>query len=168
MLEMERQKIPREYDQLYRRNFREGFYFDQLKPYFESFPRDRILVLYYEDWEKPDNYLINKICYFIGVELPFTWDLSKKYNVSVWPRSQKLNRFLNQRLKGTRIRKLLPIRLGRAILNRLNLKPAPPLLYKDHAALTQLYREDILALQKLLNTDLSHWLNGKKSFDKNK
>ena len=40
------------------------------------------------------------------------------------------------------------------------LPPPPPLTDEIRARLTDLYREDILRLQDMLERDLSHWLRG--------
>ena len=158
-LHLETHNVPRRSDGSPRRNRCEGFYYAQLKPYFHTFGADRILVLLYDEWRTDPRQMLQKIFRFLAVDPTFSPDLTQHYNQSAWPRSRRFHQWLHHAPSASFgwLSKPWQRRL-KARLNRLNLTTPPPLDAKIYRELTQLYREDILQLQTLINKDLSHWL----------
>ena len=141
---------------------RRGFYAAQLKPYFERFRRDQIQVHLYDDFVRDPIALTQAIFRFLNVDDRFVPDVSRRHNESTTPRFHALQPYLMQpRRSKTRIKALLPRRLSRHIadgLRRWNLTKA--VVPDDlRAEWTDVYRDDILQLQEMLQRDLSHWLH---------
>jgi hypothetical protein len=140
-----------------------GFYHEQLRRYFNLFPRERIAICLYEDFEAAPVAVVQHMFDFLGVAPDFTPDVSLRYNVSGTPRSRLLHAALARPnsvkdvLKG-----LLPATARRHVRAKLmaqNIRPsAPPLAADTRRHLVNLYHDDVLELEALIERDLSHWL----------
>lgn len=139
-----------------------GFYHAQLKRYLDIFDRRQIRVYLYDDYQKNPIGLVQDIFRFLGVDDSFVPDMSLRHNVAGIPRIRGLHRLLDSRHP---IKKILRPFLSserrlaiRERLRMLNLRKPPALAPELYRHLLETYREDILALQGLLDRDLSHWL----------
>jgi hypothetical protein len=140
-----------------------GFYYAQLKRYFDLFPREQIAVYLYDDFKARPVAVIQEMFRFLGVDPAFSPDVSIRYNVSGRPRSRLLHAALarpnaaKDLLKG-----LLPAGIRRRIRARLmqrNIQPTDRRMAPEtRGYLIELYREDILKLESLIGRELSHWL----------
>lgn len=140
---------------------RVGFYAAQLRHYFQLFPREQVRIYLYDDFSAHPQRVLQDIFGFLEVEATFRPDTSVRHNLSGQPRSETLHNFL-QRPNRWRamLKRLLPAGVGRWLGHHgraLNLAK-PPLASAIRRELVQLYREDILELQELLQRDLSTWL----------
>ncbi|MDJ0532709.1 MAG: sulfotransferase [Xenococcaceae cyanobacterium MO_207.B15] len=140
-----------------------GFYYGQIKHYFDLFDREQIKVYLYDDFINNPISLLQDIFRFLGVDDSFIPDLSSKHNVSGIPKNYVLDQFL---IRDTRLKRVLT-RLVRSKtlreqlekkLMELNLRQKPPLKPEVRERFKQEYREDILKLQELIQKDLSKWL----------
>jgi hypothetical protein len=104
---------------------------------------------------------VHDIFAFIGVDPVFVPDMSKKYNVSIVPRSALLQKIMmSESVFKSTLRSFVPAgvrsRVRSAILQRnvkrLRLDP------DMRRELTNAFRDDIGLLEWLLDRDLSHWL----------
>lgn len=135
-----------------------GFYGVQLKRYFERFDRNQIQVYLYEDLCNNSTGLVQDIFKFLQLDETVTPNISTKHNVS----EMKGNKFfytLQQGLSPFKniIKPLIPEQLRGSFRKQALIKPPfPPKLRQE---LIELYREDILHLQNLINRDLSQWLS---------
>ncbi len=134
-----------------------GCYFANLKPFFELFPRERIHVILYEDWEARPGAVLRETFRFLCVDENAPVEV-KRLNVTRRYRSQRLRHVLQGRSRfGRWPEALLPAGFRR-VLGRWNESGVPPLPLEIRRTLTESYREDILALQELIGRDLSRWL----------
>lgn len=148
---------------------RRGFYYPQLKRYFERFGRDNVRVYLYDDLMADPESVVRDMFRFLEVDDTFEPDVSSKHNVSGLPTSKVLQRaylFLrgSSSLKNA-LKPLLPPGLRGKLYSRAlrsvqsrNLKKAPPLSPRVRRELTEIYRDDIMQLQDLIQRDLSKWL----------
>lgn len=140
-----------------------GFYYTQMKRYFDTFDRAQIRVYLYEDFTTNTISILQDIFRFLGVDDTFAPDVSLRHNVSGIPRNKALHTFLGQEhhpIK-TILKPLLPKELRRRvmlILQNRNLDKPPSLPPELRRQLIEVYREDILNLQDLIQRDLSKWL----------
>lgn len=138
-----------------------GFYAAQLKPYFELFKREQLRIYLYEDFLTAPNAFVQDIFRFLNVDDSFVLDMSVRHNESKLPRSRALQVFLTEPRRAKNLFKpFLPAGWSRRIgdhLRRQNLIK-PPFPAKLRRQLTEVYREDIIELQDMLQRDLSHWL----------
>lgn len=142
-----------------------GFYYAELKPFFDVFDHQNIRVLLYDDFVQNPQDLIRQIFAFIGVEESFVPDMSVRGREGGLPKNQALHQLLNKknilRSVASKILKLvLPLSKRQEIRSKMikgNMQKQT-LSSQDRQALIQIYREDILSLQSMLGRDLSFWL----------
>jgi len=141
---------------------KEGFYYRRLKRYFDIFPEHQIKVYIFEEFKKDPASVLMDLFNFLGVDVNFVPDTSHKHNPAAIPKNRLLNRlFFDPTL--IRITKSMFPESVQAMAKRIqqqNLRPASKLPADLRAGLLDLYREDILKLEALLDRDLSIWLNG--------
>jgi hypothetical protein len=139
----------------------EGFYYTQLKRYFDRFDQRQIKVYLHEDFSTNPLGILQDIFNFLEVDDVFIPDFSIRYNVSGIPRNRVLHTFVSKQNPVKMILKpFLSVRLRHRIrtklMNRNLVKP--PLSPAVRKQLIDLYREDILKLQNLIKRDLAQWL----------
>lgn len=137
-----------------------GYYYTQLKRYFDKFDRDQIRVYLYEDLQADPVGVMRETFRFLGVDDAFVPDTSIRPNISGMPRSRILHALLNKsrRTKGL-LGPILPgavIRYGKVLRTRNLVKPHMP--SEARRQLIETYREETLKLQNLIQRDLSGWL----------
>lgn len=144
-----------------------GFYYKQLKRYYDLFNPMQLRVYLYDDFKAAPLAVVKDIYGFLGVDDSFIPDMREKRNVSGIPRNRfiyQAHQFLKREsVLKTKINSLLPeairIAVKRIVLNRVvNKNLHKPLLSAElHQQLLDDYYEDILQLQGLIGRDLSHW-----------
>lgn len=140
---------------------RRGFYYLQLKRYFELFDSRQIKVYLYEDLKKDPLGLTQNIFRFLEVDDNFSPNVKKKHNPTKVPKNETLNSLLNRpNLLKTGFNILVPQAIRQPIANYLKQKNLgkPKLSKKIRRQLIEDYREDILKLQDLIERNLSSWL----------
>ncbi len=140
---------------------RSGFYAEQLKRYLLLFPRERIKVYLYEDLEHDPSAVMRDLFGFLGVRPDFPADTSQRHNVSVVPRSESVQEFIDQpHILKSIIAPLIPPRLCFYVKRKLAEfnQARPTLNTKMRRRLVEFYRKDIEELQALIGRDLSAWL----------
>lgn len=139
-----------------------GFYAAQLTRYFDLFDKNQFKVYLFEDWLSDQLGVYKDILEFIGVDDSFVPNLNTKYNISGKPKSKTLNSILTQpNPVKSLLKPMIPDALRSkmaATLLRSNLERLPKLSPSTREKLIDIYRDDILQLQDLINRDLSHWL----------
>ncbi|MCP4420171.1 MAG: sulfotransferase [Chloroflexi bacterium] len=143
-----------------------GFYHMQLKRYYDLFPAAQIAVYTYDELKTSPAKLMQQVFRFLDVDDTYMPDFSIRHNVSGTPKSKALNNFFIRpnRLKDM-VRPLLPRAFRRYVgmrAKQYNLTTDKPEMNPEtYAYLTQLYRDEILALKALINKDLPYWLKQK-------
>jgi hypothetical protein len=138
-----------------------GFYYAQVKRYFDVFGRDKVGVWLYEDMRNDAFGTLGEVFRFLGVDESFVPDASVEHNPSGIPRVGRLYtgvRALTAR-NPVLVERVLPAGLRGYVKSRLFVKP-PPFPPELREGLTYSYKEDILRLQELIERDLSAWLEG--------
>lgn len=137
-----------------------GLYARQLQPFLESFGRQQLKVVLYDDFTA-DPFRVVRECYeFVGVNPGFVPTRAPRPLRSGQPRHAWLQRFVGRPSTWKQaLRRILPGRLTVRLRDALggNLKQAP-LRPELRSHLRDYYRSDILKLQELLQRDLSAWL----------
>jgi hypothetical protein len=135
-----------------------GFYYPQVKRYFDTFGRDKVQVYLFEDLNADPDNVLRDVFEFLGVDTTFTPNTSLKHNIGGIPRNEPLHRsvvWLWQNMPA--VGALFPSGFRRVVKGRL-LAETPSLLPEVRRRLVEEYREDILNLQDLIQRDLSRWL----------
>ena len=142
-----------------------GFYGEQIKRYFEQFPKNQIKIYLYEDYRSDGRSVMEDILKFLEIDssyvpanrtwtppsgnprIPFVKSLTKKSN---W--NPLVIKALKRILPRKQIQHLL------RVINLVNSAERPELDTETRLKLVDFYRDDILMLQELLDRDLSSWL----------
>ena len=139
---------------------REGFYYRRMKRFYDAFPREQIKVYVFEEFKRDPGHVMRDLHGFIGVDPGFEPDTAPRYNPANLPRSRSLNKLFYHPTVIRTAKAIVPSRMQGAAkgVRKLNLS-APPKLSSDlRAQLLELYRDDIVRLEGLLERDLSVWL----------
>jgi hypothetical protein len=138
---------------------KEGFYFTRMKRFYDAFDREQIKIYLFDEFRKDPAEVVRDLLGFLGVDTGFVPDTTVKHNPANVPRSALLNRVLYQPRVIRTVKAVLPARLERTAkrLRQRNLSPAPSFPADLRAQLLDLYRDDILRLEELVDRDLSGW-----------
>jgi Sulfotransferase family len=143
-----------------------GFYYPQVKRYFETFDREQVRIYLYDDFRANPGGVVADLFRFLGVDDSFVPNVSIRHNVSGIPHSRTLYNFLHGPHPIKRALKPFfspDVRFNmQEYVENFNLHPPPPLDPALRRQLVEVYREDILKLQDLLDRDLSRWLQAKE------
>jgi hypothetical protein len=137
-----------------------GFFAKQLQTYLDLFGRQQLLVRLYDDLRADAGRVVKDIYEFVGVS-NFRADVSTRHNLGGRPRRNWLQRII---VKPNPAKILLKAVVPATVRHRVRDGIAdwntekPRLDPHVRSELTQMYREDILKLQELIDRDLSHWL----------
>lgn len=138
---------------------KEGFYYARMKRFYDAFDREQIKIYLFDEFRKDPAEVVRDLLGFLDVDTGFVPDTTVKHNPANVPRSALLNRVLYQPRVIRAAKAVLPARLERTAkrLRQRNLSPAPSFPADLRAQLLDLYREDILRLEELVDRDLSGW-----------
>jgi hypothetical protein len=137
-----------------------GFYAQQLEPYLQAFPRERLHLLLHEDLRDDREPTLAGLFEFLGVDPDVALDEQPPANVSGEPGSAGLRlAYAVRRRVRDHLRPVIPAGLKRRVdaqlERRLVRAPMPP---DARARLIDTYREDVLRLAAILDRDLTSWL----------
>ncbi len=137
-----------------------GLYYEQVKAYLENF--DNVKIYLFEDLKSNPKTLLKSLFTFLGVDREFLPDnLNEKYNVSGVPKYYFLQSFLkNKNVLKDILKLIIPNTLRRKIVSRINKSTLQKISMntKDKEYLIDFYKDDIHKLQRLIDRDLSHWI----------
>jgi len=138
-----------------------GKYYEQVHRYLEFFSKDQVMVCFYEDYRADVMPVLKSIYGFLQVDENFLPDTSEKLNVAGVARFRKLNHWINQVGLISWAKRRLP-RSWRSPFKRwmysTNQSDIRDMTAEEREFLVNYYREDVQKLSKLLDRDLSHWL----------
>lgn len=133
-----------------------GKYVESLKTYYGLFPAEHIRVYLYDDFETEPVNMLKDIFQFLGVDDSFVPDMKRRHNVSLinrYANAPRTNKVLSTVEKG--FAKLKMPLLEKSVKSIRFYKPKFDI--DDRKKLTNYYSEEISALEKILNKDLSNW-----------
>ncbi|NMM47229.1 sulfotransferase family protein [Marinigracilibium pacificum] len=149
---------------------KEGFYYKHLSRYFKLFNEDQIKIFLYDDLKKEPEKVIRELYSFVGVDESFTPDVSIRFNQSGFVKNKALDKLygtdsvifksVKSAMPGVfnKLKENLVIQKGLNKLRGKNLE-RPKIDPEIEKKLTfDIYYEDTLKFQDLINRDLSHWL----------
>ncbi|MCO5232377.1 MAG: sulfotransferase [Chitinophagales bacterium] len=138
-----------------------GKYFEQLRRYFEIFPKEQIKIFLFDDYKANPSQIVREMFEFLGVNPDLQINTEKIANQGGVPKLKKINYWLNQYGLISWAKNHLPLS-WRAPFKRWMYKSEkgniPKMTEEERAFLTQYYRSDILLLEKLIQRDLKNWL----------
>jgi hypothetical protein len=142
---------------------RNGFYYAYLSRFYDRFPRANLHVVLFEELTQDPQGVLRGVFEFLGVDPGATIDTNTAHNRAQVPRSRALHHLLvRPNLPRELVKAIVPkpIRQSvRDVILRVNLhRPASAITPAIRRRLIELYRDDILKLEQLIQRDLSHWL----------
>ncbi len=148
----------------------EGFYYQKLKPFFENFPKENIKIFLYEEFTQDTDRVLKDTFEFLGIDPNVKVATDIVYNKSGEVKNKSVDALVGQNSGPILFLKRFLPGLHRYLKNSvwanrfLNImrnknldKPSVATDFRKQVV-DQIYREDIEALAKLLDRDLSHWL----------
>lgn len=137
-----------------------GFYYAQLKRYYDTFDPGQIRVYLYEDLNADPVSVTQELFQFLEVDKTFVPNVSIRSNVSGVPKSKLLHTLLT---RPQRVKQGLKLVLPGGVLQwasdiRTRNLDRPQIAPEVRRRLIQTYREDILKLQTFIRRDISKWL----------
>jgi len=135
-----------------------GFITERLAVYYEFFGADRIKVILFDDLAVRLAAVVRDLYSFVGVDPDFAPDLSRQYNAAPENRRLTVRGRIRASVRAIRDYTLGRTRPDRETGGRSNNPATVPDPKIDQGVITATYREDILALQKLIGRDLDSWL----------
>lgn len=140
-----------------------GFYYDRVKRYIEGFGKNDVKIILHDDLKNDTLKVVKDIFTFLGVGTFFIPNIKIKYNSFSVPRSKIAFKALSNRTLKQAVKKCLPTsitdkakKLSQRVLQ--NSKQKPEMEEEAKSFLKNIYREDVLKLQDLIQRDLSQWL----------
>ena len=133
----------------------------QLRRYFDRFPREQIRIFLYEDFASDPVRVVQEIFLFVGVDGSFVPDVSARVNAGGIPKSEWWQMLVMRPNPASKlVGNLLPTQTRRRVrdaLSSMNTRRdrMPP---GARERLRTELRGDIVALQRLIDRDLSSWL----------
>lgn len=141
-----------------------SFYYENIKNYFEIFPKEQIKIYLYDDFKNDNLSVLKNIFNFLEVDENFKPSINSMINDSFIPKSRLLHKVLKKRWNFyKKTNRYMPNKLRKKYINITNhlwennkLKPKLP--EKTKYELIEIFKEDILKTQDLIGKDLSMWL----------
>lgn len=137
-----------------------GRYHEQLRRYFDLFPREQLRVVLFDDFKHNALELTQNVYEFVGVDRSFVPDFSTPHAAGGMPRSRLLERILLSRGLRRTLEPLVPAEAAnwvRRFRGRTMEKP-PSLPAELRRQLTEPFRDDITRTSALIGRSLDHWL----------
>jgi hypothetical protein len=140
---------------------RRSRYADSIRIFQSRFPASRMRFFLYDDFVRDPQGMMDAIFKFLDVD-PFAPDMQLRHNVSSLPRFRWLAYGLRHTTPASKIlRRLIPGSWRERLKCQLmgfNNRPSVRLDAATRMEFTDLFRDDILRTQDLIQRDLSHWL----------
>ena len=137
-----------------------GKYYEQLKRYFDCFPKEQIKIFLFDDYQKNPDKIVEEMFDFLEVNHQIAINTSEKANEGGIPKLKKFNYFLNQSGLISWAKNNLP-RSWRSTFKNLmyqtDKSALPSITTEQRNFLINYYESDILQLEKLIGKDLKNW-----------
>jgi hypothetical protein len=139
---------------------RGGLYYEQLARFFDAFGREQIQVILYDDLIKDSLDVVRRCLSFIGVDAGLLPTRLPIPLASGEPRSPRLQRLLVYLAPAKyAVERWLPQSLQNRIRTAVNSNLVPHRMQPGtRRQLSEEFGDDIVRLEKLIDRDLSHWL----------
>jgi hypothetical protein len=134
-----------------------GFYAGQVQRYYDTFPAKQIKIILYDDYVRNPQAALREVSAFLGVDRGWACDLTRRHNVNLVPKWPQLHRLARPIRRAVRF--VLPGSLVTALHDRWYRPFRPAIAPDERAKAVAVYSDDIRSLAKLIERDLSSWLD---------
>ena len=136
-----------------------GFYYAKMKRYYDLFPARQIKVVLFDDLKREPMKVCSDLFDYLGVDNSYRPDVSRIHNEGAFPKNKLLNVAFARVRNNELLMRMLPgwlLSAGRHV-RRKNLGKKLVMDPELRARLVNLYRDDVVRLQDLIDRDLSSW-----------
>lgn len=150
-------KIP--HDDFSGRVINAGFYSEQIKRYFEVFPKNQIKILIFEEFVKNTKESVGNILDFLDIDDEPPDSTNTIYNQFTEPRGGISSSILKNKIIKNVGKQFLPMSVGESMMKNILGKKSikPKLSEKMYESLENIYRKDIIKVETILDRKVS-WL----------
>jgi len=136
-----------------------GFYAEQVKRYLDTFGPNQVKIIIFEEFIKDPKKTFEEVLEFLGIEKTIV-NTGKKFNVYGRPRNKISELILGNKTVRKFAKSLLPKNMNLFVIeNILNKKTKKPQMgEKENQILSELYYENIIKLEKIINRKLPWFL----------
>ncbi len=139
----------------------ESKYYNQLKRYYDSFPKENIKVVTYEEFQENPLKVYSELCKFIDVDNRFVPDMSSEHNKGGIPKNKIIwNLMMKQNIWKTLFNHLMPIKIRKKIKEKIearNVNKKPQLDIYRRKELSIQFLDEINKIKQLIEQDLTEW-----------
>jgi len=147
---------PQSFPQYFQQYLELGNYYSQLKRYQDIFGKEKLLIIFYDDFKTDTKKVMKSVFSFLQIEQQEI-DFSIK-NPFLSPSSPLISMLYKLNIIRKGVKAFMPKRLLSLIRsNYFSAKSKPMLSKATEQQLKAFYKSDIFQLEKLLNTDLARW-----------
>jgi hypothetical protein len=135
-------------------------YGEQLARYYETFPRDRLMVTLFDDLRRDPLGLVQSVYRFVEVDPTFAPDFETPHAAGGVPANRWLEGLFSSQALLSAVRPLLPTQAANWVrrLRQRNMRKPPALPPALRTELTAHFRDDIRRTSDLIGRSLEHWL----------
>ena len=147
---------PTKYPQFFQQYVKLGNYYPQLKRYLDTFDKENIMIIFYEDFKVDTQKVMTDLFGFLNIEQQ-EMDLSIK-NPFLAPSNALMSSLYKFNVVRKGIKALIPVGFLSFVMSRFFSSQAKPKLSNVvEQKLKAYYKKDIQQLEELLNVDLTRW-----------
>ncbi|WP_299290914.1 sulfotransferase [Nitrosopumilus sp.] len=139
-----------------------GFYFKQIKRYLDTFPKNQNKIIIFEEFANNTKKSVQDVLNFLEIDDSPHESVNTIYNQYTEPRGGISSSIMRSNKIKKFGKKILPSSLGQSMMNDVLGKKVekPKLSEKLRTILEDIYREEIIEIEKILDIDVQ-WLKKK-------
>ena len=134
-----------------------SYYYQQVKKYIDVFGKENICILNYDDLKKNNKDFTSKALSFLDLKVSKNIDFDSKYNRSKSSRFRLFNFLYSKIFIRKVIKSIVPKKIIASVNEILFNQKTPNLSVHVESQLYDLFKEDIVLLEKMLEINLSSW-----------
>jgi hypothetical protein len=134
-----------------------SYYYQQVKNYIDVFGKEKICILNYDDLKKNNKDFTSKVLSFLDLKVSKNINFDSKYNHSKSSRFRLFNFLYSKKFIRKVIKSIVPKKIIASVNEILFDQKLPNLSVDVESQLYDLFKEDIVLLEKMLDINLSSW-----------
>ena len=137
-----------------------GMYAEQVKRFIEIFPERQRRIYLFDDFKKDAGAVVKDMFTFLGVDPNVDIDYSQKFNPSFIPKNKLIGKLNTQKKIKDWLKSVLPKSVKSKFKKTFYTdKDLPKITPAERKFLADIFRNDVMKLGKVLNRDLSKWVD---------
>ena len=141
----------------YKEYVEKGMYYKQIKRFKSIFEEEKVGVWLFRELKKDTKEVVREMFKFVGSKASYDIENFTKKNQYKKINSETVKKVLNTRL-AKNISSFIPSNIKKRAKRAL-ISTDKPKLYEARYKLSEIYRDEVNNVQKLIKKDISHWLS---------